>query len=158
LSWRHLARRFFGSLRPGGPSPVDEAWVRGRLLPAEMAIWERLSDPDRRHAVGVAREVAVRLGDDVPRPVIAAALLHDSGKGVSGLGTFARVGATLLGPTRARGRASDYLRHPEHGARLLREAGSDPLTVTWAAEHHLPPDRWTLDRGVADALKAADDD
>jgi hypothetical protein len=155
---RHLARRFVGSLRPGGPSPADEAWARSHLLPGEVVLWSQLSDPDRRHAAGVARDVVDRLGADATRPVVAAALLHDSGKVVSGLGTFARVGATLVGRARARGRMADYLRHPEHGARLLREAGSDPLTVTWAAEHHLPPAQWTLDHRLADALKAADDD
>jgi hypothetical protein len=51
-----------------------------------------------------------------------------------------------------------YLRHPELGAEMLELAGSDPLTVTWAREHHLPRDRWTLPAPVADALKAADDD
>jgi hypothetical protein len=154
----HLARRFFGSLRPGGPGAADEAWARSHLLPGEVALWAQLSDADRRHAIGVARDVVARLGPDATRPVVAAALLHDAGKVVSGLGTFARVGATLLGRARARGRAADYLRHPEHGARLLGEAGSDPLTVAWASEHHLPPDHWTLARSLADALKAADDD
>jgi hypothetical protein len=158
VSAAHLVRRFFGSLRPGGPGAADEAWARSQLLPGEVALWARLSNPDRRHAVGVARDVVARLGRDATRPVVAAALLHDAGKVLSGLGTFARVGATLLGRARARGRAADYLRHPELGADLLREAGSDPLTVAWASEHHLPPDRWTLDRPLADALKAADDD
>ena len=51
-----------------------------------------------------------------------------------------------------------YLQHPDLGADLLAVAGSDPLTVTWAREHHLPPEQWTLDRPVAAALKAADDD
>lgn len=154
----HLARRFFGSLRPGGPSAVDEAWARSHLLAGEQSIWDRLSNPDRRHAVGVAHDVVRRLGADATRPVLAAALLHDSGKVASGLGTFARVGATLLGPRRARGRAAEYLRHPEHGARFLRDAGSDDLTIAWAAEHHQPRERWSLAPYLADALKAADDD
>jgi hypothetical protein len=154
----HLARRFLGSLRPGGPSPSDEGWARSQLLPGEVAVWARMSGADRRHAAGVARTVA-RSHDD--RPVVAAALLHDSGKVVSGLGTFARVGATLVGAMRGRdvgGRVGQYLRHPELGAELLRQAGSDPLTVAWAAEHHLPPDRWTVPPEIAFALKAADDD
>jgi hypothetical protein len=43
---------------------------------------------------------------------------------------------------------------------LLHDAdvGADPLTVTWAREHHRPPARWTIDPAVAAALKAADDD
>jgi hypothetical protein len=154
----HLARRFFGSLRPGGPAPADEAWARSQLLPGEVEVWARMSGADRRHAAGVAREVA---RTHTARPVVAAALLHDSGKVVSGLGTFARVGATLVGAVRGRdvgGRVGQYLRHPDLGADLLRSAGSDPLTVAWAAEHHLPPDRWTVPPDVADALKAADDD
>ena len=151
----HLATRFFGSLRPGGPSAADEAWAESHLLPGEVEVWRRMSDPDRRHAVGVARAVGSH-----ERPVTAAALLHDSGKVVAGLGTFARVPATLLGLVHRRwgGRVGDYLRHDELGARLLADAGSDPLTVAWAREHHLPPERWTVDPAVGAALKAADDD
>ena len=42
-----------------------------------------MSDPDRRHAVDVAK--------NVPEHLRVAALLHDVGKVESGLGTFARV-------------------------------------------------------------------
>jgi hypothetical protein len=56
------------------------------------------------------------------------------------------------------GRVGRYLEHPRIGAGLLDQAGSDPLTVTWVAQHHLPPERWTLPASVAAALKAADDD
>jgi hypothetical protein len=154
----HLAKRFVGSLRPGGPAAGDEAWARSQLLPGEVEVWARMSGADRRHAAGVAREVA---RTHPARPVVAAALLHDAGKVVSGLGTFARVGATVVGAVRGRdvgGRIGQYLRHPRLGAELLTAAGSDPLTVAWAAEHHLPPDRWTVPPDVAAALKAADDD
>ena len=41
---------------------------------------------------------------------------------------------------------------------MLTVAGSDALTVAWAREHHLPPEQWTVERHLADALKAADDD
>ncbi len=41
---------------------------------------------------------------------------------------------------------------------MLTEAGSDPLTVAWAREHHLPPLQWTVDPVVAEALHSADDD
>lgn len=158
----HLARRFFGSLSGAEPTAEDEAWARAQLLPGEQALWSRMSAADRRHAAGVARAVATDLGPAASRPVLAAALLHDSGKVVSGYGTFARVLATLVGLVRGReapgGRIGAYLRHPHHGAELLAEAGSDPLTVTWAREHHLPPDRWTLDPRLTAALSAADDD
>ncbi|HZQ85563.1 MAG TPA: hypothetical protein VFA83_12025 [Acidimicrobiales bacterium] len=134
------------------------------LLPGELALWRRLGGPDRRHAVGVARAVAEAV-PDAPRPVLAAALLHDVGKLDSGLGTFARVPATLVGIVAGRdrgatwrGRVGAYLDHPARGAAHLRAAGSDPLTVTWAEEHHLPHTSWSLPAPIAAALAAADDD
>ncbi|MEY2569374.1 MAG: hypothetical protein QOE35_3903 [Actinomycetota bacterium] len=168
----HLARRFFGSLRPGGPSQADEAWVADVLGSGELELWRRMGGADRRHAVGVARRVSDALGPErAMTPVLAAALLHDVGKTASGLGTYGRVVATVAGGAAGRSSAQAwserggftrrvglYLRHPELGADMLVIAGSDPLTVTWAREHHLPPDRWTLPAGVACALKAADDD
>ena len=164
-SARHLAGRFFGSLSTRPPVPADENWARSQLRPGEDAMWVRLSNPDRRHAIGVARDVVARLGADATRPVVAAALLHDSGKLASGFGTFARVGATVwagaIGRERAAtggGRLARYLRHDAIGADALAAAGADPLTVAWTREHHLDPSAWTVERRLADALKAADDD
>jgi len=159
----HLVRRFVASLWPGGPSGSSDDWAVGHLLDGEVDLWRRMSGPDRRHAVAVARRVDDLL-DGADRPVLAAALLHDVGKVDSGLGTMARVVATLVGLVggdRARtggGRIGRYLRHPGIGAELLTAAGSDGLTVAWAAQHHLPPSRWTVAPMVAEALHAADDD
>ena len=149
----HLARRFVGSLSRREPPAADEGWVASVLGPGERELWRRLPAADRRHAIGVARTV--------PAELAPAALLHDVGKTVSGLGTFGRVGATVLGwlgRARWRGRVGDYLRHDELGARLLAEAGSSDLTVAWAREHHLPPSRWTVPPEAGAVLKAADDD
>lgn len=170
-STAHLVRRFLGSLRPGGASPADAAWVDELLLPAEHALWRRMPGPDRRHAAGVARAVERALGHGASRPVLAAALLHDVGKVESGLRTYGRVVATLssrvAGPEMAsawrkhRGftrRVGLYLHHAEIGGDLLELAGSDPLTVAWAREHHLPEPAWTVPAEVGAALKAADDD
>jgi hypothetical protein len=167
----HLVRRFFGSLRPGGPSPADEAWALDRLTPGEADLWRRMSAPDRRHAVAVAHRVDVALGAAATRPVLAAALLHDVGKVESGLGPFRRGVATVAGMVGGRdaaqqwrtrrgavGRVGRYLCHDQIGADLLAAAGSDVLTVAWAREHHAPADRWTVGREVGSALKAADDD
>ncbi|HEX2849287.1 MAG TPA: HD domain-containing protein [Acidimicrobiales bacterium] len=124
-----------------------------------------MSGADRRHAVAVARDVRGRLGSGAATPpVLAAALLHDVGKIEAGLGTLARVPATLAGLlardrlVRGNGRVSRYLRHDAAGAALLEGAGADRLVVAWAREHHLPPDRWSVPREVGDVLKAADDD
>lgn len=167
----HLVRRFFGSLRPGGPSADEQAWVDDLLLPGELRLWRRLSGPDRRHAVGVAQTVQRSLGHEATRPILAAALLHDVGKIESGLRTYGRVVATLSGKAagadmahtwrRQRGfarRVGLYLLHAEIGGDLLDLAGSDPLTTAWAREHHLPPEQWTVPAGIGAALKAADDD
>jgi hypothetical protein len=169
----HLTSRFFGSLRPGGPSAVDRDWVARQLLPSELSIWSGLTGPDRRHSVGVAHRVVEILGTRTDRAVIAAALLHDSGKTVSGLRTPGRVIATLVGAvvgrdeTRANQwcsrprplrRIGQYWLHPQLGADRLEAAGSDSLTVTWTRQHHLPPTSCTLDPVVADALRSADDD
>jgi hypothetical protein len=163
-SLAHLARRFAGSLRPGGPRPGDVAWVHDLLQPGEWAVWSEMPGPDRRHSVGVARRVDAAL-TDAPRPVLAAALLHDVGKTRVGLRTPGRVIATLVGIARGReraargdGRIARYLRHDAIGADLLERAGSDPLTVAWTREHHLPPERWTVPLDVGEALQAADDD
>ncbi|MGH9228164.1 MAG: hypothetical protein ACRD07_05415 [Acidimicrobiales bacterium] len=167
----HLVRRFFGSLRPGGPSPADDAWAVGRMTPGEAGLWGRMSLPDRRHAVVVARRVDAALGPAATRPVLAAALLHDVGKIESGFGPVRRAAATVAGMVgghdaarrwRGReglvGRVGRYLCHDEIGAGLLGAAGSDALTISWAREHHLPPERWTIAAEVGAALKAADDD
>lgn len=167
----HLVRRFVGSLRPGGPRPADERWALAHLDAGEGLLWRRMSGADRRHAVGVARHTVAALGPDATRPVVAAALLHDIGKLDSGFGPLGRTAATLVdlamghGRTRrwaagtgVRGRVGRYLTHDEIGARMLRSAGSDQLTATWAREHHLPPERWSVPTAVGSALKAADDD
>ncbi len=168
---RHLATRFLTSLWPAGPSAADEAWADDHLVAGERALWHRMSGPDRRHAVAVARRTVAQLGPTTSRPVVAAALLHDVGKLDAGLGTFGRVAATLAGAVgghdmaplwaERRGftrRVGLYLCHPELGAARLALAGSDPVTIEWARQHHTPPDRWTIDPAVAHALKDADDD
>lgn len=137
-----------------------------------------MSGPDRRHTVGVARDALVLLGlDEQPGDVAAAALLHDVGKVESSFGTFARVLITLaamaVGRTRlsrwasraddgarpsVRSRVGYYLTHDRLGAQLLMDAGSQPLTIAWAGEHHLDSAQWTVDARVGATLKAADGD
>ncbi len=167
----HLVKRFFGSVVPVGPSAADRAWTQEQLLEGEQEVWVRMSAVDRRHAVGVARRVEMALGAEATRPVLAAALLHDCGKVVGGLGTYGRVIATLsvklagheqaVAWSETRGftrRVGLYVEHPRLGSELLGLAGSAPLTVAWAAEHHLPVEEWTVPVEIGQALKAADDD
>jgi hypothetical protein len=181
-SMRHLAGRFFHALAPVGPKRADSEWAEEHLLPSERSLWRRMSGPDRRHAVGVARRTVAELdGPDAPGPgrdVVAAALLHDVGKVEAKLGTWARAGVTFAamatgrdqlvswsgaaGPPAQRAswrqRVGLYLSHDRVGADLLSAAGSDPLTVAWAGDHHKPPERWGVDARLGAALKIADDD
>jgi hypothetical protein len=167
----HLAKRFFGSLRPGGPGAEATTWVAAVLSPAELALWARMSGPDRRHSYQVARDVERALGHEATAPVLAAALLHDVGKLDAGLRTYGRVVATLSAAVAGHEMADFwvtrsgftrkvglYIRHPRSGGDMLELAGSDPLTVAWTRQHHLPEDQWTVPKDVAHVLKACDDD
>ena len=167
----HLSKRFLCSLRPGGPGAEAEAWVAEVLSVEQSELWRQLPGPDRRHAYAVARRVERALGHQASAPVLAAALLHDVGKLDAGLRTYGRVIATLSGALAGREHAELwksrsgftrkvglYLLHPDLGGDQLALAGSDPLTVAWAREHHLPEDRWTLPVAVGRALRDADDD
>lgn len=150
----HLVRRFFQSIVDRGPDAAEEDWLLSLLSEREAALYRQMSPVDRSHALRSARCPA--LADDALR---VAAALHDVGKIKAGLGTSARVGATVAGaiiPGRLRGRWADYRDHPRLGAALLRDAGSAELTVAWAAEHHLPPAESSLPSEVATALAAAD--
>jgi hypothetical protein len=169
----HLVKRFFGMIAPLPVRKADDRWAESELLPSEVELWRMMRRADRRHAVGVARRAQDALGDDATRPVLAAALLHDVGKVDSKLGAYGRVAATLSAVavkhdpdvirawTRTKGFTRNvglYLQHPKIGGDRLGMAGSDPFTEAWAREHHLPPDEWTVDRHLGDALKLADDD
>ena len=125
-SIRHLTRRFVGSLSRRAPSAADVTWATEFLLPAEEALWHRLGHPDQRHTVAVARRF-VELRPAASRVEVAGALLHDIGKLECGLGTMSRVVATIVGPRTARFRA--YHAHESIGAQMLRDAGSDPVTI-----------------------------
>ena len=174
----HLAARFFGALSPAGPPPEDTRWAHERLSPGERELFSRMSGPDRRHAVGVARE-SLRLAgedglaeDELPGGFVAAGLLHDVGKVESRLGTFGRVAATVLTIVLGRSRVerlggsgrgplaevARYLAHDRIGARLLEQAGSAELTIRWSREHHLPASRWQTEPQLASYLKEADGD
>ncbi|MCE9621628.1 MAG: hypothetical protein K8R99_04710 [Actinomycetia bacterium] len=122
----HLSRRFFGSLSRREPSAADVSWACSQLLAGEVALWQQMPLQDRRHSIVVARRFAAPV-TDATRAEIAGALLHDVGKTQSGLGTFGRVVATLIGPRTTRFRR--YHDHEVLGIAMLRAAGSDAETL-----------------------------
>jgi hypothetical protein len=85
---------------------------------------------DRRHSIVVAWRFELLVAKP-SRAEIAGALLHDVGKTQSGLGTLARVAATIIGP-----RTKRFRRYHEHEAlaiEILCRAGSDPATLALIA-------------------------
>lgn len=122
----HLARRFKGSLSRQPPADADEAWARSLLDAAEAELWSRMTPADRRHSIEVAGRFA-SFRPAATRDELAGALLHDVGKVESGLGTWGRVAATVVGPRTRRFRT--YHDHERIGAEWLAACGSDPSTV-----------------------------
>ena len=161
----HLTRRFFGSLSARSLDEADIAWVRTVLTPAELQLWATLGRADLVESVAVARRAARELGPDAEPVWLAAALLHDVGKTEAHLGTFGRVGATLVGVVMRNGRARNlpnrvgkYLAHDDIGADLLAAGGARREVAAWAAAHHRP-ERWPasgLPPQVAAMLAEAD--
>lgn len=173
----HRAKRFFASLTGNAPGTEDTEWAEGWLNDREVAAFRRMPVADRRHGTAVARAVVAhldRLGLDEEDPearwVVVAALLHDVGKSVTGLGTYGRVVATLSGWVGGHDMAASwadtrgftrkvglYLQYQQLGADLLAMAGSDPRVVAWAAQHHDPEESWTVPVDAGRLLQEADD-
>jgi hypothetical protein len=162
----HLVRRFVRALWPGPPRALDVAWVESVLTPAELSLWRRSPDHDRRYSIRVARRVEQLLtgteyaSDD---RWTAVALLHDVGKLDAGLGVFRRALATVAGAVapgvrRSRGRFGRYLRHDDIGGEMIRAGGGREEAARWASAHHHRA-RWDatgIPEPVMAALDAAD--
>ena len=143
----HLARRFRGAISSAPPPAADDVWAVRQLTAAQAALWWDMMHQDRRHSVQVARRF-LECVPEAPRAAVAAALLHDVGKTESRLGVLARVVTTVLGPRTERWRS--YHDHERLGISMLRDAGSDPLTLALL-------DGTSPDTALVDALRDADD-
>ncbi len=153
----YRVRQFWQALCAPLAQGVPEEILQS-LTPGERALFWRMSPAGRRHGAAVA-ETLLRRGYR-ERSLLAAALLHDVGKDLSGQVSLIHrvviVLASALGPTalawlaqRPWGRGSRiHLEHAEIGAHLAGEAGADPRTVAWIRHHHEPP-------AGDDALRAA---
>ncbi len=173
----HRARRLARSLFATAPSAEDRDWAGRHLSEAEARVFDRMPAVDRSHSIVVARAVAAHLDrvglseqDPEARWVLAAALTHDVGKAVAGLGTYGRVVATLSGALGGADMArvwADrsgmtrkvglYLQYPQLGADLLAVAGADDRVIAWAAQHHEPEEEWTVPLAEGRLLRDADD-
>ena len=141
----HLVKRALSSLLQTPPSPQDVAIVSDVLNTAEFAAWSEMQYRDQRHSIIVLNRF-VALVPEAITAERAAALLHDVGKNISGLGFFLRVIATVVGP---RGqRFTEYHNHESLGAELMRSI-SDARTVALIGG--------TANDDVSRLLQAADD-
>lgn len=136
---RHLTARVTASER----AELD-TWLR----PAEARLFDAMHLADRRHGLDVV--ASLRSAGVVDRDVFVAGLLHDAGKGATGvwprvawslgelLGAWVWNAAAYLPGMRV---ALDRLRnHPDASARLAQAAGCSPRTVALVRNQGSPID------------------
>ena len=121
----HLIKRAIGSLSQAPPSAVEVTKVQDVLNEAEFRLWSEMQYSDQRHSIAVLGRFD-NLAPTARQSERAAALLHDVGKNISGLGFLSRVVATVVGPRNRR--FAEYHNHEALGADLL-SVSSDPRTV-----------------------------
>jgi hypothetical protein len=153
-------RQFFGALRPRVCVPDRvEAYVW--LTPAQQRLFETMMIRDQQHGIIVMRRVRAEVGDDPA--LLAAALLHDCGKGKVAL--WHRVAYVLLGvwPSMRDRVAARHgaewrqaiwrlVHHPSIGASMVAHTGADPEIVRMIREQDAPSPE-----GRLAILQAADD-
>ncbi len=132
-------RRLLRSVREDSAHP-DDRWAEQYLNPGELIVYRGMDARDREHAC----RVTANLLRDHPRAspeLIAAALLHDSGKSVRRYSLIERVLVGLI-PNRLSallppiGPIGVRATHPELGAYLIAHAGGRPRVAQLVVRHH----------------------
>jgi hypothetical protein len=158
-SWWGSKVRQFRSHVTARVGADERAGLVDRLTPAQLALFDSMHVADRRHGLDV---VATLRAEGVTDPeVLLAGLLHDAGKGQTGVwprvayslgqayGTWVwRVAAVLPGWRAALRRLQD---HAEVSARLAADAGCPPRTVELIQHQDAP-----IDPVAGRALQLAD--
>ncbi|HEV8489441.1 MAG TPA: hypothetical protein VGQ58_06605 [Candidatus Limnocylindrales bacterium] len=157
--WGHKVRRFAGHLR-ARVSAAERSALDGWLSPAQLRLFDAMHVADRRHGLDV---VASLRGQAIRDPdVLVAGLLHDAGKGQTGV--WPRVAYSLgqaYGPWVWRVAAVvpgfraplDRLRdHAGRSARLAAEAGCSGRTVELIRHQEDP-----IDPEFGELLRLADE-
>jgi hypothetical protein len=145
--WGSRTRQFRAHLR-ANVTPGERAALATWITPAQLALFDSMHLADRRHGL----DVVASLGAEgvVERDVLVAGLLHDAGKGQTGIwprvvytlgrryGTWIWRVAGLLPPF---GSALDRLEsHAEGSAVLAARAGCSPRTVELIRNQDAPTD------------------
>lgn len=159
---RYRVWQFGRSVLPRPLDANDRAILDEYLPPAGRALFTTMSRNDQRHSLTVYRALRERGCDDAD--LLAAALLHDSGKGGGRVRLWVRPPFVLLrafAPDALRWLARDDAawwrrpfyyswRHADVGADLAATAGLSERAVLLIRTHHLP-------NGPAAELHAVDD-
>jgi hypothetical protein len=129
-------------------SPAERASLDAWLTPPQAAVFDGMHLADRRHGLGAV--ASLRAMGVTDRDVLVAGLLHDAGKGATGLwprvawslgeawGPWIwRVAGRLPGMSRARGRLGD---HAARSAALAAAAGCSSRTVELIRNQEAPTD------------------
>jgi hypothetical protein len=145
--WANKVRQFRAHLR-ATVAPEERAALVAWTTPAQLALFDRMHLADRRHGLDVAASLR---GEGVTEPdVLVAGLLHDAGKGQTGVlprvayslgqryGSWIwRIAAIVpgFGPALARLRT-----HSETSAALAAGAGCSARTVALIRDQDAPTD------------------
>lgn len=145
--WGSKSRQFRAHLR-ARVDPTERAGLTGWLTPDQMRLFDAMHVADRRHGLDVVATLRVTGVSDPD--VLLAGLLHDAGKGRTGVwprvayslgqayGPWVYRVAGILPPMR---RALARLRdHAETSARLAEAAGCSPRTVELIRHQEAPID------------------
>jgi len=156
--WGSKVRQFRSHLR-ARVAPSERDGLAAWLTPAQRALFDSMHVADRRHGLDVVATLRAEGASDPE--VLLAGLLHDAGKGATGV--WSRV-AWSLGQRYGRwvwrlaavvpgGRAAiDRLRdHADASARLAEAAGCTPRTIALIRDQDAPRD------AVGELLRLADE-
>ncbi len=159
---RYRVYQLWRSLAPRGLNAEDQAILGTALSPGGRELFATMSRNDQRHSLTVYRALRGRGCDD--GDLLAAALLHDSGKGNGRVPLWVRPPVVLLRAVAPKLLADlartprpwwrqpfhDAVRHAAIGAELAAAAGLSERAVLLIRTHHDPS-------GPAAALHAVDD-
>jgi hypothetical protein len=147
----YRSRQFWQALN-ASPAPEELALARTILSPSLMSIFNQMHPSEQTHSLRITRRLIDQR--ETHPDLLAAALLHDSGKIHHPLRVWERVlivmGKTVL-PAQAKqwgsGGPKGWKRafavaeqHSEWGAQMAAQEGASPLVVALIRRHQLPTD------------------
>ncbi len=147
-SWWAAKVRQFRAHLVARVDPAERAELEAWTTPGERSVFDVMTVADRRHGLDVV--ATLRSGGVTNRDVLVAGLLHDAGKGPTGLGP--RIAYSLgqaYGPWAWRLAATipgwrvalERLRtHAERSASLAAQAGCSERTVALIRDQEAPRD------------------